>query len=51
MSHEKEGKEKLSKKTPAKNLKEKRADKAAKRNEKGTGGNSPIVSPFAKPKK
>ncbi len=34
MSHEKEGKEKSGKKAPAKNLKEKRADKAAKRKEK-----------------
>lgn len=51
MSHEKEGKEKSSKKAPAKNLKEKRADKAAKRNDKGAGGSIPIISPFAKPKK
>jgi hypothetical protein len=36
MSREKEGKEKSGKKTPAKNLKEKRAAKAAKRREKGT---------------
>ncbi len=34
MSKEKEGKEKSSKKAPAKNLKEKRAAKAAKRDEK-----------------
>lgn len=34
MSKEKEGKEKSGKKTPAKNLKEKRAAKAAKRKEK-----------------
>jgi hypothetical protein len=34
MSKEKEGKEKLIKKLPAKNLKEKRAAKAAKRDEK-----------------
>ena len=34
MSREKEGKEKLGKKAPAKNLKEKRAAKAAKRREK-----------------
>ncbi len=34
MSKEKEGKEKSGKKTPLKNLKEKRAAKAAKRNEK-----------------
>ena len=51
MSHEKEVKEKSGKKVAAKNLKEKRADKAAKRNEKGSGGSSPIISPFAKPKK
>ena len=35
MSKEKEGKEKSDKKTPVKNLKEKRAEKAAKRLEKG----------------
>jgi hypothetical protein len=34
MSKEKEGKEKVSKKAPAKTLKEKRAAKAEKRNEK-----------------
>lgn len=34
MSKEKEGKEKSGKKAPAKNLKEKRAAKAAKRDEK-----------------
>jgi hypothetical protein len=34
MSKEKEGKEKSGMKTPAKNLKEKRAAKAAKRDEK-----------------
>ena len=34
MSKEKEGKEKSGKKAPAKNLKEKRAAKAAKREEK-----------------
>jgi hypothetical protein len=34
MSHEKDGKEKSGKKAPAKTLKEKRADKAAKRKEK-----------------
>jgi len=51
MSHEKEGKEKSSKKAPAKNLKEKRADKAAKRNEKGSGGAFAIINPFTKPKK
>jgi len=35
MSKEKETKEKSDKKAPAKNLKEKRAEKAAKRMEKG----------------
>ncbi|MBB6004382.1 hypothetical protein HNP25_003045 [Arcicella rosea] len=34
MSKEKEGKEKTGKKSPVKNLKEKREDKAAKRKEK-----------------
>lgn len=34
MSHEREGKEKSGKKAPAKSLKEKRAAKAAKRDEK-----------------
>lgn len=34
MSKEKEGKEKSSKKAPAKNLKEKRSSKVAKRKEK-----------------
>ena len=34
MSKEKEGKEKSSKKAPVKNLKEKRAEKALKRNDK-----------------
>ena len=51
MSHEKEGKEKSTKKTAVKSLKEKRADKVAKRNDKGSGGNSSITNPFAKPKK
>ncbi len=37
MSHEKVSKEKSNKKEPAKNLKEKRAAKAAKRDEKRTG--------------
>lgn len=36
MSKEKEAKAKVSKKVPAKNLKEKRAAKAAKRNEKNS---------------
>ncbi len=38
MSKEKEGKSKSGKKEPAKNLKEKRAAKAAKRLEKKSGG-------------
>jgi len=38
MSKEKEGKEKSSKKAPLKNLKEKRAEKVAKRTEKGKIG-------------
>ena len=37
MSHEKVSKEKSGKKAPAKNLKEKRAAKAAKREENRTG--------------
>ncbi len=37
MSKEKEGKSKSGKKAPAKNLKEKRAAKAAKRKEKRSG--------------
>lgn len=37
MSHEKVSKEKSDKKAPVKNLKEKRAAKAAKREEKMTG--------------
>jgi len=36
MSHEKDGKEKSNKKTPLKSLKEKRADKTAKRESKST---------------
>jgi len=39
MSKEKEGKEKSDKKSPVKNLKEKRAEKTAKRLEK----NKPVV--------
>ena len=35
MSKEKEGKEKIDKRAPVKNLKEKRAENAAKRLEKG----------------
>jgi hypothetical protein len=38
MSKDKEGKEKNSKKTPLKNLKEKRAAKVAKRNDKLNDG-------------
>ena len=38
MSKEKEGKPKVSKKAPAKNLKEKRAEKAAKRADKKRAG-------------
>lgn len=38
MSKEKEGKEKNNKKAPVKNLKEKRAAKAAKRAEKNKSG-------------
>lgn len=38
MSKEKEGKEKLTKKAPLKSLKEKRADKIAKRNDRGKIG-------------
>lgn len=50
MSHEKEPKEKTGKKAPAKNLKEKRAAKAAKRDDKASGG-AIAINPFAKPKK
>ncbi|MCA1757727.1 MAG: hypothetical protein LC649_09750 [Bacteroidales bacterium] len=38
MSHEREGKEKSGKKAPVMNLKEKRAAKAAKREDKKGGG-------------
>ncbi len=48
MSHEKEGKEKTGKKAALLNLKEKRAAKAAKRDEKGTGGKIIVPNPFAK---
>jgi hypothetical protein len=48
MSHEKEGKEKQSKKAPVLTLKEKRAAKAAKREEKGNGGKIIMSSPFEK---
>jgi len=44
MAKEREGKEKSGMKTPAKNLKEKRAAKEAKREEKRTG--SKIAVPF-----
>jgi hypothetical protein len=50
MSHEREGKEKSGKKAPSKNLKEKRAEKAAKRHAKGSAGTT-TINPFAKPKK
>jgi len=50
MSHEKEQKEKSGKKVAAKNLKEKRADKASKRNDKNSEG-SITINPFTKPKK
>lgn len=50
MAHEKEVKEKSGKKIAAKSLKEKRADKAAKRKDKKSEG-VPTISPFAKPKK
>ena len=45
MSNEREGKEKSDKKAPQKSLKEKRAAKAAKRDEKGSGNKTLIVSP------
>jgi hypothetical protein len=48
MSHEKAVKEKSNKKAPKMNLKEKRAAKAAKRDEKGNGGKLIIPNPFAK---
>jgi len=48
MSHEREGKEKSGKKAPVKNLKEKRAAKAAKREEKESGSKIMIVSPVSK---
>lgn len=50
MSHEKEGKEKSGKKVAVRTLKEKRADKAAKRNEKSSGG-SIAFNPPEKSKK
>jgi hypothetical protein len=48
MSHEREGKEKSDKKAPVKNLKEKRAAKAAKREEKGSVNKIMIASPDSK---
>ena len=51
MSHEREGKEKSKKKVPAKNLKEKRAAKAAKREEKSGGGKFSFASQIPKPPK
>ncbi|MDT8394591.1 MAG: hypothetical protein RQ761_12160 [Bacteroidales bacterium] len=50
MSHEREGKEKSGKKAATKNLKEKRAAKAAKREEKASGG-SIVINPLTKPKR
>jgi len=51
MSHEKVSKEKSNKKAPAKNLKEKRAAKAAKRDEKKSGFKIEPPAPVAKSKK
>lgn len=45
MSHEREGKEKSGKKAPVKSLKEKRAAKAAKREEKDSINKIVILSP------
>ncbi|HUW06106.1 MAG TPA: hypothetical protein VMW01_07580 [Williamwhitmania sp.] len=50
MSHEKEGKEKTGKKAAVLSLKEKRAAKAAKRDEKGIGGKIILPNPFEKKK-
>ncbi|NHB68833.1 hypothetical protein [Perlabentimonas gracilis] len=50
MTQEKEVKKNSGKKAPAKNLKEKRADKASKRDEKSSAGTI-TINPFAKPKK
>lgn len=50
MSHEKEGKEKTSKKAAVLTLKEKRAAKAAKRDVKGSGGKITVPNPFEKKK-
>ncbi len=51
MSHEKVSKEKSNKKEPVRNLKEKRAAKAAKRDEKRSGLKIEIPAPVSKPKK
>jgi|GEM_PF-195011 len=48
MSHEREGKEKSGKKAPVKSLKEKRAAKAAKREEKGSVNKIMILGPESK---
>lgn len=48
MTHEREGKEKSQKKAPQKSLKEKRAAKAAKREEKGSVNKTMIISPESK---
>jgi hypothetical protein len=50
MSHEKEGKEKTGKKSALLSLKEKRAAKAAKRDEKGGNGKITVANPFEKKK-
>lgn len=51
MSHERDEKEKSGKKAPAKNLKEKRAAKAAKRDLKGSSGKLFDINPVTKPGK
>jgi hypothetical protein len=51
MSHEREGKEKSDKKAPQKSLKEKRAAKAAKREEKGSVNKIMIIPPDSKSSK
>lgn len=48
MSHEKVSKEKSGKKVAAKNLKEKRAAKAAKRDEKKAGFKIDLTAPVSK---
>jgi hypothetical protein len=50
MSHEKVSKEKSGKKAPAKNLMEKRAAKAEKREEKKTGFKIELPPAISKPK-